>query len=337
MKEKVIFDTNAVNNDDCNYFFGNRRELKLFSQSAEIVIPKIVIEELRRKKTKRLINKRRSFIDNPFHKLKGLEKEETKKYNIDEFIQSLLDNEEFIFTTIELKDNSVFDEIKELALKKLPPFEKSDDTDKGFKDALIYFAIKEYLDEIPDKYVFVCVNDGRFKEALNQHSNIIIVKNYEEFKQKSISQFFDDYFLEKVNVELVEVEIKKEHIIEYWHNIDDNQNVLIKVEDEEYIVEVDSGEIVSSSKPELFKSNIEQLVLSGNFETTHNTIEQLLPFVNYFSDEDILKIFNASFSNEQIKWIIDDEDVKEFIGLLYKAKTELVENKVAEFLKENFE
>jgi hypothetical protein len=41
--------------------------------------------------------------------------------------------------------------------------------------------------------------------------------------------------------------------------------------------------------------------------------------VNYFSDEKILKILDASFSNEQIKWIIEDEDVKEFIGTLYKA------------------
>ena len=195
MKEKVIFDTNSVHNDDSISFFGNRNELMQFAQVAEIIIPKIVIEELRRKK---LINKRRSFIDNPFHSLKGLNKDETKQYDIDTFIQGLLDNEEFAFSVIDLKDNSVFDEIKELALKKLPPFEKSDDTDKGFKDALIYFAIREYLNEIPDKYIFVCVSDGRFKEALNQHSNIIVVKNYQEFKEKSISQYYDDYFINKL-------------------------------------------------------------------------------------------------------------------------------------------
>ncbi len=337
MKEKVIFDTNAVNNDDSNYFFGNRKELALFAQSAEIVIPKIVIEELRRKKTRKLLSKRQSFIDNPFHRFKGLTKEETKQYNIDEHIQNLLDNEEYDFTIIDLKDNSVFDNIKELALKKQPPFEKSDDTDKGFKDALIYFTILEYLQEIPDKYIFVCVKDGRFKEALQKHDNIIIVKDYSEFKQKSISQFFDDYFIESVNIEITDVEITKEYIVEYWHNINDNQNVLIKVEDDEYIIEVDSGEIVGSSKPELYKPNIELLIKSDDFETTHNAIEELSSFENYFSDEDIFKILNASFSNEKIKWIINEDDVKEFIGTLYKAKSELVENDVAEFLKEIFE
>jgi hypothetical protein len=38
----------------------------------------------------------------------------------------------------------------------------------------------------------------------------------------------------------------------------------------------------------------------------------------------------------KIKWIIEDEDVKEFIGTLYKAKSELVKDDVAKFLKEIF-
>ncbi len=225
---------------------------------------------------------------------------------------------------------------EELAIHKRAPFESGENTDKGFKDALIYFSVLEYLQEIPNKNVFVCAKDGRLKEALNNHHNIIVIETYEEFKQQSVSQFFDDYFIEKVNAEL-DVEITKENIIEYWHNIDDNQNVLIKIEDEEHIIEVDSGEIVSTSKPELYSPNIEQLIISGNFETTHSTIEQLLPFINYFSDDEILNILDASFSNEQIKWIIEDDDVKEFIGTLYKEKSELVENDVADFLKENFE
>jgi hypothetical protein len=44
----------------------------------------------------------------------------------------------------------------------------------------------------------------------------------------------------------------------------------------------------------------------------------------------------GEISNEKIKWIIEDEDVKEFIGTLYKAKSELVKDDVAEFLKEIF-
>jgi rRNA-processing protein FCF1 len=72
----------------------------------------------------------------------------------------------------------------------------------GFKDTLIYFSVLEYLQEIPNKKVFVCTNDIRLKKALNNHNNIIVVENHEAFKQQIVSQFFDDYFIEKVNTEL---------------------------------------------------------------------------------------------------------------------------------------
>jgi hypothetical protein len=61
----------------------------------------------------------------------------------------------------------------------------------------------EYLQEIPNKKVFVCVKDERLKEAFNEHDDIIVVENYEEFKEQSISQFFDDYFIEKFYIKIL--------------------------------------------------------------------------------------------------------------------------------------
>ncbi len=336
MKEKVIFDTNIVHNTNANNFLGGRVELERFLQDADIVIPETVIQEIKRQKIIKLSSNKDKFLTNPFHGLIGVNEDDTKAFSIEDYIQKLFDDESIPFEVIDLKNNDVLPQIKELALNKKAPFESGDNTDKGFKDALIYFSVLEYLQEIPNKNVFVCAKDGRLKEALNNHHNIIVIETYEQFKQKSVSQFFDDYFIEKVNAEL-DVVITKDNIVEYWHNIDDNQNVLIKTEGEEYIIEVDSGEIISTSKPELYLKNIEQLIISGNFDSTHNAIEQLLPFINYFSDDEILKILYASFSNAMIRWIIKDEDVKEFIGTLYKAKSELVENDVADFLKDNFE
>lgn len=336
MKEKVIFDTNSVHNDDSISFFGNRNELKQFSKVADIVIPKIVIEELRRKKLKKLINKRRSFIDNPFHNLKGLNKEETKQYDIDTFIQGLLDSEEFEFSVIDLKDNSVFDEIKDLALKKLPPFEKSDDTDKGFKDALIYFAIREYLDEIPDKYIFVCVSDGRFKEALIQHPNIIVVKNYQDFKEKSISQYYDDYFIQQVEKEL-SIKITEDNIIEHWNNYDDNQNVYIKTDDEEFVVEVDSGEIVNSANKNQFSENLQALIGSTSFNNTDVCVDELEQYKTLFSQEEINSLLAAAYDNTQIRWIIDKDALTQFFGPLYLSNKYLVEPERQTFFNEIFE
>jgi hypothetical protein len=227
-------------------------------------------------------------------------------------------------------------EIKQLALKKLPPFESNNGTDKGFKDTYIYFTILEYLKNVPDKKdVFVCVKDKRFKEAFENHPDIYAIESFQEFLDFRLSQFQDSYFLGKIEEE-ISIKIKKDQVKNFWYNIMDNKNVRIEIENEEYILEVDSDEIVNTSKTELYLPNIEQLVLSSNFSTTVNTVKQLMPYVNYFSNEEIFNILAASFSNEKIKWIIEDEDVKEFIGTLYKAKSELVKDDVAEFLKEIF-
>ncbi|MCU4166111.1 PIN domain-containing protein [Carboxylicivirga caseinilyticus] len=336
MKEKVIFDTNIARNTGVNTFLGSREMLEQFTQDAEVVIPEVVVQEIKRQKRSALKSNKDKFLNNPFHKLIGVNEEDTKSFEIENYIQKLQDEESIPFEIIDLKDNNVLPQIKELAIHKQAPFESGENTDKGFKDALIYFSVLEYLQEIPNKNVFVCAKDLRLKEALNKHHNIVVIENYKEFKQKSVSQFFDDYFIERVNEEL-DVIISKENIIEYWHNVEDNQNVLIEIENTQYIIEVDSGEIVSTSEREQFIDYITQLINSENFYITHNAIEKLAPFINYLSNEEINQILNASYSNEQIKWIIKDADVKEFIGTLYKAKSEIVENAVAEFLKENFE
>ena len=60
--------------------------------------------------------------------------------------------------------------------------------------------------------------------------------------------------------------------------------------------------------------------------------------INYLSDKEIARILNASLANEDIRRIIADDDVKEFIGSLYDSKKEVLTDKeVLQFLKETFE
>ena len=73
----------------------------------------------------------------------------------------------------------------------------------------------EYLKSISDNTVFVCCRDGRLKDAFKKDSNIIVVKNYDEFIQKSITAYIDDYFIEKLQTEL-QSDITKESIVDYW-------------------------------------------------------------------------------------------------------------------------
>ncbi|WP_264537367.1 PIN domain-containing protein [Flavobacterium sp. N1736] len=337
MKEKVIFDTNTTHNTEANTFLGNRKELELFAQDADILVPYTVLEEIKRQKRVSLINKKNSFISNPFHKLVGIKEEDTKLFDIDNYIQKLIDEETIPFDVIDLKSNAVLPLIKELAISKLPPFEANDNTDKGFKDALIYFSVLEYLQEIPNKYVFVCAKDNRLGEAFKNNPNVFVVKDYNEFKQYSISQFFDNYFIEKVNEEL-NIKIIKENIKEYWYNINDNKVVLIIFEEEEYVIETDSGEIIDFNYRSNYITLIDELVITNDSNRIDELVDLLLSYTIFFNNEEILRILNASWENNQIKWIIEKPQIKELLGLLFESRKEIIDDeKLLSFLKGVFE
>jgi len=223
-----------------------------------------------------------------------------------------------------------------LALKKLPPFEPGENTDKGFKDACIYFTILEYLQSIPDKMVFVCCKDGRLKQAFKKHPNIIVIESFDEFIQNSITVFYDEYFIEKLKTE-IHGNIIKESIIDYWFNINENRVLLIEVENERHVVEVDSGEIVAFEKVASYSKAIDTLINSGAFATTHSAIEALNPYIQFLSDDEILNISEAAHTNEQIHWIIGDEDVKQFISTLYDKKKGILPTELEAKLKNRLE
>lgn len=337
MRDKVIFDTNVVRNPEINNFLGGREILERFVQDADIVIPDTVIQEIKRQKRSSLVSNKTKFLTNPFHKLIGVDEANTKSFDVEVYIQKLLNDETIPFETIDLKDHSVLPQIKELAILKKAPFEAGDNTDKGFKDALIYFTILEYLQEIPNKYVFVFAKDARFKEALVNHPNIIIIDSYEDFKKHGISQFYDPYFIEKINAEL-EITIVKENIKEYWYNISDNIVVLIEFEGQEYVIETDSGEIVSSCIRSEYSSLIDELVITASFNQTDELVDKLLTYTAFFNNEEILKILNASWNNNQIRWIIEKPQIKELLGPLFESRKEFIDDEeVVNFLKEKFE
>ncbi|MCK5679593.1 DUF4935 domain-containing protein [bacterium] len=317
--EKVIFDTNFIRNKDPEQFLGGRSELEKFAKVAELVFPDIVIEEIKNQKRRNLESKKDSFLKNPFHWLRKLDHDETKNFDIESHLTELEYNETLEYSVIKLSDYSVLEQMKELALKKLPPFDAGDNTDKGFKDACMYFSTLEYLQTIPDKLVFVCCKDGRLKEAFKKHPNIIVIESFDEFIQNSITVFYDDYFIEKLKTE-IHCDISKESIIDYWVNINDNRVLLIEIEDKKTAVEVDAGEIVAFEKIDTYSKSIKSLIDTGSFATTHSVIEKLNPYLHFLSDDEILKIFNACLDNGQIWMIMTDEDVKQFISTLYHSK-----------------
>jgi rRNA-processing protein FCF1 len=331
--EKVIFDTNLIRNIDAKTFLGGRQELEKFAKVARLVFPDIVIEEIKRQKRRKLKDKKRSFLDNPFHWLKELDRDETSSFDIEAHISSLEESEELEYDVIKLTDYSILEQMKELALNKRPPFEAGEGTDKGFKDTYIYFTVLEYLQAIPDKTIFVCTKDGKLKEAFEKHPNIIVVQGYADFIENSSVIFYDDYFIGKLKAE-VHSAIGKESIINYWVNINENQVLLVRTDDGNYVVEIDSGEIVATDHVDAYAEAINNLINSGSFASTHSAIGLLHPYIHFLSDDEITRILEATSTNEQIYWIINDEDVKQFIGTLYESKKGILSSEIETMIEE---
>jgi len=323
MRYKVIFDTNSIRNaESVADFFGGRTELERFLKVSEIIIPDIVIEEIKSQKRKHLISKRDSFLSNPFHFLRKVNEEETKSFDIDKWITDLVDEERIPHTVIFLTKDEVLDDIKKLCLENLPPFEEN--CDKGFKDAYIYFTVLEYLESTDDENIFVVTNDDRLRMAFEGNTRVTVVKNFNDFEKYIDAYFRDEYFVNRLKEEISE-NITAEHISGIWLNAEGNWIIKLTCDGNTYFTEADfnSREIITFTDED-FESSIAGLILSESFSTTHNNIAALSHLIKYFSNENIKDLIEASTSNSQIYQISTDEDVKQFFMEIYESKSQIL-------------
>lgn len=65
---------------------------------------------------------------------------------------------------------------------------------------------------------------------------------------------------------------------------------------------------------------VSSLCNSGSFRTTHHRIAKITPYIEYLSSSEICKILESSVNNDQIRSIIEDSDVAQFIFDLFHYK-----------------
>lgn len=333
MKYKVIFDTNSIRNaDSVADFLGGRSELERFLKVSDIIIPDIVIDEIKCQKRKHLVSKRDSFLSNPFHFLRKIDEEKTKSFDIDKWISELAAGEKLPYTTIHLTRTNGLNEIKRLCLGNLPPFEEN--SDKGFKDAYIYLTITDYLNSLKDEDVFVITKDERLKMAFDGNNRVTVVKDYDEFEKYIDIYFREEYFINRLKEEISE-NTTPDSIEEIWLNTNENWVIKLSCDEKIYHVEVDfsSREIIDFTDFN-FSEGIGGLISSGMFRTTHSFIETVKDYTQYFSDEEIQNLIGAATNNDQIYSIATDEDVKGFFISIFKAKAQIIPEEIkAEFIK----
>ncbi|MEM9103269.1 MAG: PIN domain-containing protein, partial [Pseudomonadota bacterium] len=244
-------------------------------------------------------------------------------------ISELKDKESIPYETIELKNSKVIYEMRKFAVSNQAPFKE--ENDGGFKDAYIYFTIREYIQQNLDKEIYFVSDDKRLKQAVKQIKGIKCISKFDEFFDTHKSNFTDKYFLEKLKNETNQ-NITRNDIKQVYENI--NKNILLEVESKKfhYLFEIEKREIISFAERKSIDKLINELIYSPSFMDTHIAIEELGEYSQFLTDEDIKIIIDACMKNEQIFWIRYDDDVKEFILCLTEVKENILTDEQIKFI-----
>jgi len=291
MKPKVIIDTNKARNDKSfDRLLGNRSEIEKFAEKCDIILPSMVIDEIIHQKKKYFEVSKQSFTGG--HLYKKLPQE--TKAQIDahlQFDEDALRNDQSIpYVTIDVQDKAAaFDEIRGLAVNHEAPFEvysvelgknKTDNTDKGFKDSYIALTINQYVNSLPNgEKVFVLIRDRRFEEYLDKNDRVICISNFDDFSAR--------------------------------YQVPESRSVTFKV----------SARIVPENKEhQVIKGILTEFRNTPNFTSTHNLVVKLAATAkaNKLTEDDYIDVLESTAQNNQISWLLSDEDVREFILPIFK-------------------
>lgn len=237
MKFSIIFDTNVlfVNYDkggDFTQFYLNATfnniveyiEKSDLYENFEILIPEVVWNEMKKQKIEAYMKKRQE-LELKISKIKIPNFKYTiDNLNYEDYIQNEINNYKFNLKSgliktreLELPSKERFDSIINRAFNKIPPFAgKNKESDKGFKDVLLWESILEFKKKNKDCKLIFYTKDNIFSQELkNEYSEcfkekIEIVKSEEEILNilKYISKEINDYVYVESNIEEIE-KIKK--------------------------------------------------------------------------------------------------------------------------------
>lgn len=295
-KPKVFLDTNVINNiSPTGGLLGCCKQIKSLDSKVDFIIPNIVVGELIEHKRKAFDRKKQQLLDNELFD----NPEERARIEAKDFCEECIFKDENIKYTTEGISNleECFYDMCSLALQNKAPFDNK--TDKGFKDAIIAFTIDDYLEHNSEiSQVFLVSKDGRLGEYFEERHDVIVIKEFSELKQ--------------------------------YLDICDDAPKSDQTDDKYEMIR-------SDGKPSPKLSEARKLLTefrnSGNFASTHRAIEKIQPYIASLTDDDFIDILLSAIENDQIMWIIDDPDVKDFIQPIFdKYKDRLEISKYNDFV-----
>ena len=167
-------------------------------------------------------------------------------------------------------------------------------SDKGFKDACIVASIEHYLESVEiDEEVVLCTDDNRMAS----------------------------YFKGRQDIR-VENDLSKAVRAETSYSIPDNM-----------VLAEEQGPKKTVARPSIIDSLIDDLSNSPSFQTTHKVIKELPDYFQSLSDSQELAILETALANDQVSWILTDEDICDFIKPIFlRHKEELTDKDYRQFV-----
>lgn len=245
--DTIFIDTNSIRNKKTSSFFGEISQFKRIDSLVNIVIPSMVIEEIKRQKKKYLKSQLDQFCDNYFAKKYFIDKNRKDELlsAIDDKIKKLYEgsNDEIRYKEYDMEPDGKLEKMKEFAIKNLAPFEAN--SDKGFKDSYIYFSVLEYFDKTHDD-VFMITNDARLKMSFEE-TKVMVLSKVEDYFSYRKEYFKEDYFINRLKDHYVDDTLTSDCVKEINLNEDNDWELTITVDGEDNTLLVDfvSKEIIS--------------------------------------------------------------------------------------------
>ena len=167
-------------------------------------------------------------------------------------------------------------------------------SDKGFKDACIVASIEHYLESVEiDEEVVLCTDDNRMAS----------------------------YFKGRHDIR-VENDLSTAVRAETSYSIPDNM-----------VLAEEQGPKKTVARPSIIDSLIDDLSNSPSFQTTHKVIKELPDYFQSLSDSQELAILETALANDQVSWILTDEDICDFIKPIFlRHKEELTDKDYRQFV-----
>lgn len=286
----VIVDTNMARNENSfSLLLGNRSQLESISSRARLLIPEVVVDEIVAQKRMAFQKELALLKRSGVLKLIGSPDIDFSSIAFDDIEHEIRNDQSIEYGILPLPPaDFALPMIYRWAMAHSAPFEEKND--KGFKDACIVASIEYYLQQTkPKEPVVLCTDDNRMLSYFKGRNDILAINDLGK---------------------AVESEPRATALPEH---VDTGT--------------CEAGTSASVTASSEISSLITELRNSTSFQATHGIIKKLNNHRQSFSVSQELEILDAAISNQQVSWILKDDDVCDFIKPIFlRHKDDLVDS-----------